>query len=168
MKLWNRLASIADERVLRHLPGKASMRLRLAILRSRGAKISRNVVLGTGARVIHPAGLEVGARASIARDVVLDARGTLVIHEGALIGFESVLLSSTHNSGDSSRPVHDQGMYSASVAIGPNTWLGTRCVVMPGVTIGAAVVVASAAVVTKDLSAGQVYGGVPAKWIRVR
>jgi acetyltransferase-like isoleucine patch superfamily enzyme len=38
--------------------------------------------------------------------------------------------------------------------------------IMPGVTIGAGVVVAAGAVVTKDCEAGGLYAGIPAKRLR--
>jgi len=55
---------------------------------------------------------------------------------------------------------------SAAVTIGDRCWLGANVTVLPGVTIGDDVVVAAGAVVTRDLSSGAVYGGVPARLIR--
>lgn len=54
---------------------------------------------------------------------------------------------------------------AAPVHIGDRVWLGTRSVVLKGVTIGAGAVVAAGAVVTSDVPASAVVGGVPAKVI---
>ncbi len=52
--------------------------------------------------------------------------------------------------------------------IGRDCWLGTNTVIMAGVTIGDGSVVAAGSVVTKDIPAMEVWGGVPAKKIRDR
>ena len=50
--------------------------------------------------------------------------------------------------------------------IGKNVWIGSRSVILPGVTIGDGAIVAAGAVVTKDVPANTVVGGVPAKVIK--
>ncbi len=56
--------------------------------------------------------------------------------------------------------------YGKPVKIGHNVWLGGRSVINPGVTIGDNVVVASGAVVTKDVPDNVVVGGNPARIIK--
>jgi phosphonate metabolism protein (transferase hexapeptide repeat family) len=53
-------------------------------------------------------------------------------------------------------------------AIGPDTWLGHGAIVKPDVTIGAGAVVASGAVVTKDVAPYMIVAGVPAQPLRAR
>lgn len=52
--------------------------------------------------------------------------------------------------------------------IGPDTWLGHACMVMPEVVVGAGAVVAAGAVVTRDVTPFMVVAGVPAKPIKAR
>jgi acetyltransferase-like isoleucine patch superfamily enzyme len=54
------------------------------------------------------------------------------------------------------------------VVIGNDVWIGSRAVVMAGVHIGHGAVVASGAVVTKDVEPYSIVAGVPAKPIRKR
>ncbi len=55
---------------------------------------------------------------------------------------------------------------SKPIHIGNGVWLGANVTVIGGVTIGDGSVIAAGAVVTKDIPAGVVAGGVPCKVIR--
>ena len=52
--------------------------------------------------------------------------------------------------------------------IGPDTWLGHGVIVKPQVTIGAGAVIASGAVVTKDVAPYMIMAGIPATPLRAR
>jgi len=52
--------------------------------------------------------------------------------------------------------------------IGDGCWIGSRAMIMQGVTLGEGAVVATGAVVTKDVPPYAVVGGVPAKIIKYR
>jgi acetyltransferase-like isoleucine patch superfamily enzyme len=54
------------------------------------------------------------------------------------------------------------------IRIGNDVWLGQEAVVNPGVSIGDGAVIATRAVVTRDVPAYAIVGGVPAKLIRYR
>lgn len=58
--------------------------------------------------------------------------------------------------------------YQLRVRIGNDVWIGTRVLVMGGISIGDGAVVAAGAVVTKDVPPYAIVGGVPAKVIRYR
>lgn len=54
----------------------------------------------------------------------------------------------------------------AQITIGNNVWIGQKVVVMDGVTIGDNSIVATGAIVTKDVPPFTIVGGVPAKVIK--
>ena len=56
--------------------------------------------------------------------------------------------------------------YAEPITLADNVWLGGGVVVCPGVSIGKDTVVGAGAVVTKDLPAGVVAAGVPARVLR--
>jgi phosphonate metabolism protein (transferase hexapeptide repeat family) len=66
----------------------------------------------------------------------------------------------------------DPRFFAARIArrtlIGPDTWIGHRAIIKPEVTVGAGAVIASGAVVTKDVAPYMIMAGVPATPIRAR
>ena len=89
-------------------------------------------------------------------------QGGISIGDGTLIGHNVVLATLNHGISPDER--HD--LFPAPIHIGKNVWIGANATVLPGVTIGDNAVIAAAAVVTKDVPANVVVGGIPAKVIR--
>lgn len=165
---FNDLLSKIDNYVLRLLPGTLPRALRKIVLRKLGTRIAEPVYIGQGVRIMEPSRLTLEAGVVVTRDCVLDARGGLTLCESALIGFESILLTHTHNSPTVGIPIQDQGMYQKPIIIGPRVWLGTRVIVLPGVSLGEDVIVGSGSVVTKSLASGASYAGAPARLLNQR
>ena len=57
-------------------------------------------------------------------------------------------------------------LHAAPIRIGRRVWIGANVVITKGVTIGDNSVIAAGAVVTRDIPANVVAGGVPAKVIK--
>jgi maltose O-acetyltransferase len=95
--------------------------------------------------------------------VCLDV-ATITIGDDTRIGPGVQLLTPTHPVEPGRRR---EGWESARpITIGRNVWLGGAVVVCPGVTIGDDTVVGAGAVVTRDLPAGVVAVGNPARVVR--
>lgn len=89
-------------------------------------------------------------------------QGGITIMDGALIGHNAVLATLNHEFAPEKRA----GMIPKPIVIGKNVWIGSNVTVLGGVTIGDNAIVAAGAVVTKDVAADTVVGGVPAKFIK--
>ncbi|MBQ9060107.1 MAG: sugar O-acetyltransferase, partial [Firmicutes bacterium] len=63
-------------------------------------------------------------------------------------------------------PARRQQLHPAPIRIGKKVWIGAGAVITSGVTIGDNAVVAAGAVVNRDVEAGTIVGGVPAKFIK--
>lgn len=61
-----------------------------------------------------------------------------------------------------------QGVDNHAVVIEDDVWIGTNAVVMPAITIHKGAVVAAGAIVTKDIPPYEIWGGVPARFIKKR
>ncbi len=67
---------------------------------------------------------------------------------------------------DSDAHFLDMQKKTKPVKIGNHVWIGTRVTILKGVNIGDGAVIAAGSVVTKDIPAGSLAAGVPAKIIR--
>ena len=91
---------------------------------------------------------------------LLDARKGLTIHKNAVIAYEAIIWSLNHDYND----LHFCGI-GAPTEIGEYAWICSRSIILPGVKIGKGAIVASNAVVTKDVPDYAIVGGIPAKVI---
>ena len=89
-------------------------------------------------------------------------QGGITIGAGSLIGHCVVLATLNHEE----NPARRGDLHPAPIRIGENVWIGAHATVCPGVTIGDGAIVAAGAVVTRDVPANTVVGGVPARVIR--
>ena len=86
------------------------------------------------------------------------------IGENCLIGPKASIFTAAHPADGGARRTLLE--FGRPVTIGDDVWIGGHAVINPGVTIGSNVVVASGAVVTKDVPDNCVVGGSPARIIR--
>ena len=64
------------------------------------------------------------------------------------------------------KPQDRRTMTPAPIRLGKNVWVGSNSTILQGVTVGDNAVIAAGAVVTKDVPANTVVGGVPARKLR--
>ena len=57
-------------------------------------------------------------------------------------------------------------MNPAPIRLGRNVWVGSNSTILQGVTIGDNAIIAAGSVVTKDVQANTIVGGVPARYLR--
>lgn len=69
---------------------------------------------------------------------------------------------------DLGRPMLEQPMREASIAIGDDVWIGTGVVIVAGVTIGDGAVVGAGSVVTSSIPPFAIAVGSPARVVRMR
>ncbi len=86
-------------------------------------------------------------------------QGGIYIGDGVLIGSQTVLATINHKKDPKAR----RDNCFAPIHIGNGVWIGSHVTILPGVTVGDNAVIAAGAVVTKDVPAGVVTGGVPAR-----
>ena len=127
-------------------------------------RIDRGVrILAANAAVV-----SIGAGARIGLYSVLNGGDSITVGDATLVSGFVYLQTSMHAHESTATAIRDQGYVHGPVVVGAGAWLAAHVVVMPGVHIGDGAVVGSNGVVTRDVEAGHVVAGVPAKTIKVR
>jgi maltose O-acetyltransferase len=109
-------------------------------------------------------GVAIGRNSRINRDCTLDVRCGLTIGDNVSVSPEVMILTLSHDYNDPSLSDLDAG----PVTIEDHVWIGSRAMILPGVTVGRGAVVAAGSVVTKRVGPMTVVAGVPAKPVAER
>jgi len=110
----------------------------------------------------------IGAQTAIGPFCILYGHGGLTIGKDCLIASHVVCIPENHRFERLDVPIHTQGGTRRGIRIGNDVWLGTRVVILDGVTIGDGAVIGAGAVVTHDIPAHAIALGVPARVIGQR
>ncbi|TFH43584.1 MAG: hypothetical protein E4H01_11855 [Lysobacterales bacterium] len=162
-----------------------SSRIRGLVLRARGARICEKVSIGPRCVFDRPGNLSIGSRVALEQDVYLklvsdDAQLTIGsfsflgkgvqidcgerVSVGAHVLLAPGCFITDHNHGISlEKRIDQQDCVCIPVLIEDDVWVGANAVILPGVNIGKGAVIGAGAVVTQDVDAFSVMGGVPAR-----
>jgi len=86
-----------------------------------------------------------------------------------MIGPNVTFIAQNHSFDNWKKPMILDGKYdSKKITLSDDVWIGANATILSGVTINRGAIVGAGAVVTKDVPAYSIVGGVPAKVIRYR
>lgn len=140
-----------------------------AVLRSFGATIAPDVDLRQPMIIHNPqnrlADLSIGSQTHIGKDSLLDLTGPITIGSTVTLAMRVTII--THLDTFYS-PLRVKALPSVieGVVIEDGAYIGAGATILHGIRIGRCAVVAAGAVVTKDVPAYTVVGGIPARIIR--
>ncbi len=140
-----------------------SHHIRRLFYRAAGVKIGKGSTIHTRAIFYDPRNIRIGKDTIIGEGVVLDGRDNLLIGDHVAFATEVMIYNAQHDIASD-----DFHATVAPVEIGDYVFIGPRAIILPGVKIGNGAVVAAGAVVTKDVEAYSIVGGVPARVIGER
>jgi acetyltransferase-like isoleucine patch superfamily enzyme len=127
-----------------------------------GSAIDESVAVFTPLYINYGKNTKIGKNVFINFDCVFLDLGGITIEDNVLIAPKVSLLSEGHPVS----PAERQSLIPGHIHIKKNAWIGAGATILPGVTIGENAVVAAGAVVSKDVPANNIVGGVPAKIIK--
>ena len=116
----------------------------------------------------HEGNVSIGAKTVMGQECTISAYKHVSIGRECVIADRVMLIDFDHGMVDTDRPIREQGIYTRDVRVGNNVWIGYGACILRGVTVGDNAVIGTNAVVTKDVPANAVVGGVPARVIRMR
>lgn len=138
--------------------------LRRALLVELLGSVGEGTEIRSPLQVDYGSHLHVGSRTFVNFGLVALDVARIEIGDHVQIGPNVQLLTPTHPLEPGPRREGWEG--AQPITIGDNVWLGGGVVVCPGVTIGADTVVGAGSVVTRDLPAGVLAVGNPARVVR--
>ena len=112
--------------------------------------------------------LSINKRAFIGGNTYIGVFKPISIGSNTLIGAYSYIISANHDFKSRDIPIRDQGFTGAPIVIEDDVWIGTHVVVLPGVTIGEGAIIAAHSLVNKNIPPYEIWGGIPAKFIKKR
>ncbi len=144
-------------------------RVVIQIGRKGRVELGRWTWLGHGTKVrCHEGTVSIGAKSVLGQECTISAYQHVSIGRECVIADRVMLIDFDHGAAEVERPVRVQGIYKRDVRVGNNVWIGYGACILRGVTIGDNAIVGTSAVVTHDVPANAVVGGVPARLIRMR
>lgn len=136
--------------------------------------IENNVVILKGVRMecySNYAGVNLLPKLVIKKNTIIGYNFQCLVTCSCVIG-ENVLIASnvlitTENHGiDPTFPYVIQPLISGEVIIGNNCWIGEKCVILPGVSIGENTIIGAGSIVTKSIPSNCIAVGNPAKVVK--
>lgn len=112
--------------------------------------------------------LEVGENSFIGCNAVIGAGGGVSIGSNVLIGQCVNIHAERHRFDDPARSIVEQGVSYEGIVIEDDVWIGSKAVILDGVTIGRGAVIGAGAVVTKSIPSLAIAVGVPARVVGYR
>lgn len=111
-------------------------------------------------RVLMPENVRFGVNCSVNHAVHIVGRSSVIVGDRVTLSARVMILDTGLNLEDRSLHV------DSPVRIGDDVWIGAAAIILQGVVVGKGAVIAAGSVVTRDVPAYMVVGGVPARVIK--
>ncbi len=143
--------------------------VQLEIGRHAALHIGRWAWIGHGTKLrVHEGEVRIGAKTVMGQECTISAFQHVSIGRECIVADRVMLIDFDHGMVEVERPIRLQGIYKRDVRVGHNVWIGYGACILRGVTVGDNSVIGTSAVVTREVPANAVVGGVPAHVIRMR
>lgn len=155
--------------LVRNIPGHLGIAVRRRLLSRRFASCGRGLLILTGARFRNPHRIACGDNVLIGNDVIIQAGGGVDLADHVMLGPGVRIWTQNHKFDQREVPVALQGYEYASVSLGPDCWVGTNAIILPGVKLPRGCVVSAGSVVgVKQYREYSILMGNPARVIGLR
>lgn len=143
--------------------------VRIEIGREARIVLGRWSWVGDGCKLrAHEGVIEIGAKSVLGNECTLSCYQRIQIGRECIIADHTMMIDFDHIITDVERPMREQGILKRDVRVGHNVWIGHGASILRGASVGDNTVIGTGAVVTRDVPANAVAGGVPARVLRMR
>lgn len=147
-----------------HYYGYTHVRPKRLITMGKGVRLAPNTSFANAERIALGDRVQIGARCSLWAG---KTTGWIRVGAGTTFGPDCFVTAADYGLA-AGTPVTDQPMTDRDILIGADCWIGARAILTAGVTLGDGCVVGAGSVVTRDVPAGAIVAGIPARLIRMR
>ena len=118
-------------------------------------------------RTIDDGQIRIGNGVGISNSAVVSAN-SITIGDDVFIGGSCAIYDTDFHSSEYDQRINqgDKNIKSAPVIIKKGAFIGSRCIILKGVTVGEEAIIGAGSVVTKDIPDGEIWAGNPAKYIK--
>lgn len=116
---------------------------------------------GVRCKMLKLGGVNIKGRCFVGSGVQFDGiyPNLIEIGEGCVITTGTVILSHFYNT-------KDRGFYAGKVVIGKRVFIGMNTLIVNAVNIGDGAVIGAGSIVNRDIPAGEIWAGNPARFVR--
>jgi acetyltransferase-like isoleucine patch superfamily enzyme len=169
--IWNKLRYIYFKHKIGTCGYRVSFDRNIRLLRfPRNIHLKNNISIKEGARFCccnEDAKLTIGENTTIGYNTFIICSDRIEIGSNCLIAPFVYIIDDDHEIRRNLN-INEQGNSKKEIIIGDDVWVGAKATILKGVTIGNGAVIATGAVVNKDVKAYSIVGGIPAKVIGER
>ena len=137
--------------------------IKIAILRLFGTKIGKNVIIKPHVNIKYPWRLTIGNNVWIGEQVWIDNLANVLLEDDVCISQGAMLLCGNHHY---KKTTFD--LIIGEIKLRKGSWVGAKCVVCPGVSVGSHAVLTVGSVATAHLKEYMIYQGNPAQVVKER
>ncbi len=171
-KLIYKISYLIYSVFISYLPGSNSSgiacKLRLFFIKRWVNSIGDGCIVMKGVEISIPQNLTIGHATGLGINAFISCGGKVSIGSRVLMGPDVKIFSTDHIWCPIDKTYFGKGLVSSPVIIEDDVWIGSGSIILKGVTIGRGATIAAGSVVTKNVPAYSIVGGVPAKFIKMK
>lgn len=149
-------------------PTKFGCQFKNFFLKWSGIQKGSNLLIHLGVFISGHNKIIIGDDCVLSKDCILMGKGGIILGDRVLVGYSTKILTGAHIIPKELGSIRFSGHTYNPITIGNDVWIGSNCVIMPGVNIGDNSVIAAGAIVNKDVPSNVIFGGIPGKILKER
>lgn len=147
--------------------GMVSKALRYCLLKSKAKRIGNNLSIGANTIIKKWNNFSCGDNVSIHENCMIDCDAEIVIGNNVSIAHATSLVAANHTWNNEKIPIKYNPITKIGIVLKDDIWIGCGVRILDGVIINNRSIIAAGAVVNKSVEPNSLFGGVPAKLIKV-